>query len=229
MPTATVFGVALGSGGRLVAAAPYNSPRADKVVRVWDLSTGGAHVLGPWARAGEGWTGGVTDLQFVGESHVLLAGDCGLQLFDLASGRGRDLTKETQVAAAVGPGGRFVLSASGGANGLVFQSLEGNESKSFPAHRFPISIAIDATGTVVATGSEDGAVRVGPISDGEPQLLLGHEGRVRAVALSPDGHPITAFKEFDYRTHVIAGQDGWEEVAEYLLTGRRKQQITGNR
>jgi WD40 repeat protein len=49
------------------------------------------------------------------------------------------------------------------------------------------SIAYDPTGALAISGDTFGIVRVGSISGDEPHLLLGHEGAVLAVAVSPDG------------------------------------------
>jgi WD40 repeat protein len=48
------------------------------------------------------------------------------------------------------------------------------------------SIAIDPTGTIVATGDADGLVRVGRVTGEEPHLLYGHRGPA-CVAISPRG------------------------------------------
>jgi len=48
------------------------------------------------------------------------------------------------------------------------------------------SQALDPSGRVVATGDRDGAVRVGLLRGGAPHLLLGHEGSVDEIAVSPD-------------------------------------------
>jgi len=45
---------------------------------------------------------------------------------------------------------------------------------------------IDPTGRVVVTGDAEGVVRVGRIDGGAPHLLLGHDGPVNRVAISPD-------------------------------------------
>src|SRR5207249_2548611 len=45
----------------------------------------------------------------------------------------------------------------------------------------------DPTGTKLLTGDLDGIVRVGPISGDDPRLLLGHEGSIATVLVSPDG------------------------------------------
>jgi WD40 repeat protein len=46
---------------------------------------------------------------------------------------------------------------------------------------------MNPTEALIASGSFDGTVRVGPISGAEPHLFLGHKGMVTAVAFSPDG------------------------------------------
>jgi WD40 repeat protein len=46
--------------------------------------------------------------------------------------------------------------------------------------------ALDPSGTVAANGDGEGIVRVGPVAGGEPHLLVGHEGPVDFVAISPD-------------------------------------------
>jgi WD40 repeat protein len=48
------------------------------------------------------------------------------------------------------------------------------------------AVALDPAGTVLATGDADGVVRVGHLAGGEPHLLMGHEGAVEYVAVSPD-------------------------------------------
>jgi WD40 repeat protein len=50
-----------------------------------------------------------------------------------------------------------------------------------------VSVALDRTESLVASGSNDGTVRIGRVSGEEPHLFLGHEGGVWAVAFSPDG------------------------------------------
>jgi WD40 repeat protein len=45
---------------------------------------------------------------------------------------------------------------------------------------------IDPSGTVLVTGDQNGVVRVGRIDSGEPHVLLGHDGPIACVAISPD-------------------------------------------
>jgi WD40 repeat protein len=71
---------------------------------------------------------------------------------------------------------------------LVRFSLETGSLAPLPSHgRQVSSVALDHTESLVATGSLDGTVRVGPITGEEPHVLLGHEGVVRVVRFSPDG------------------------------------------
>ena len=48
------------------------------------------------------------------------------------------------------------------------------------------SLALDASGTVAVSGDREGIVRVGRMSGEEPHLLVGHEGVVSFVTISPD-------------------------------------------
>ena len=51
----------------------------------------------------------------------------------------------------------------------------------------------DPTGTIVVSGGgDDGIIRVGPASGGEPHWLVGHEGGVNQVAVSPEGRWIVS-------------------------------------
>ena len=63
---ANLLAVAFDRDGQRVAAAPFLGPIGDKVIRVWDLRTGDAQVLGPVPYAGDGWEGGIVSLAFPG-------------------------------------------------------------------------------------------------------------------------------------------------------------------
>ena len=54
------------------------------------------------------------------------------------------------------------------------------------------SIALDREGAIAVTGSEDGVVRVGPVTGEEPHWLVGPRGDVESVAVSPDGRWIAS-------------------------------------
>jgi WD40 repeat protein len=59
--------------------------------------------------------------------------------------------------------------------------------------------AVDDGGRFVATGDNDGVVRVGRIDGGEPHLLPGHGGPVQRVAISPDGRWVASSNGTDIR------------------------------
>lgn len=66
-------------------------------------------------------------------------------------------------------------------------NLDEGAPKPVLSHGLSESTAIDSQGRLVASGSPDGVVRIGPIAGGEPHLFFGHRGLVRALAFSPDG------------------------------------------
>jgi len=55
-----------------------------------------------------------------------------------------------------------------------------------------MSFALDPSGSIVATGSRDGIIRVGPVSGESPHWLVGHEGTVWSLVISPDGRIIAS-------------------------------------
>jgi len=57
------------------------------------------------------------------------------------------------------------------------------------------AVALDSSGAVAATGDAEGTIRVGRVTGGEPHRLVGHEGRVESVAISPDGRWIASTGE----------------------------------
>jgi WD40 repeat protein len=52
---------------------------------------------------------------------------------------------------------------------------------------------------VIVTGDAEGTVRVGSVTGQEPHLLLGHEGHVRTVAVSPDSRWIVSATQSEIR------------------------------
>jgi WD40 repeat protein/DNA-binding winged helix-turn-helix (wHTH) protein len=192
--------VAFGDGGRLVAAAA--GPTEQEVLRVWNLETGAVQAIGLPAVVGgrkEIHFGGV---QFLGRDYLLASASTsaperspepGLLRFDLRDGTVRVLGSA--------PNGPFEVSRSQGFGvgmhnlgppswsfELVRFSVAGGPSTPLPAHGSRVvSLALDPTASLVATGSEDGTVRIGRVTGEEPHLFLGHQGTVWAVAFSPDG------------------------------------------
>jgi WD40 repeat protein len=187
-----ISSVALSEDGRRVAAAPVLGHKALKVVRVWGLDTGAVQVLGPVPGAGEGKAGGFQGLFFLDHDRLLAGTTAGLVLFDLRDGRAQVVTPNVSVLVDVSRArhlgvGFHVASESPGRYELVRFSLDGQGSTVLTSHGDVVVAALDPTGTLVASGSEDGTVRVGPVTGGEPHYFFGHEGPAFTVGFSPDG------------------------------------------
>jgi WD40 repeat protein len=179
--------------GRRVAVASYQGPAEEKVIRIWDLDTGAALVVGPVPGAGEGFTGGIFTVAFLSDEAILAAGESGLVSFDLRNGTSRIISDRLAETFALGRDGRFGFGISGevGRRGVVFRfELDGKAPTELPSHAgesFATAVALNPAESLVASANADGVVRIGPVSGAEPHLLLGHRGLVRTVAFSPDG------------------------------------------
>ena len=180
--------VAFSPDGRLLAAAPQYGPADEKLIRIFDLHAGTGRAIGPLLGAGEGLAGGVNDLSFVDDDRIVVSSEtAGLLLFDRRHGGHRLLSSRASVAAVAAR-----------KKGLVFAVLKEPDElvrlgllDPTPARVFACpgcsSVALDATETVVATGSDDGILRIGPASGGEPHLFFSQVRSPQRVAFSPDG------------------------------------------
>jgi WD40 repeat protein len=86
------------------------------------------------------------------------------------------------------PDGKLLAWESGTAVGFI-DATTGKHIHSYDAHTGPVTaLAYSPDGKLIATGSEDGTVRVWNPDTGEPVgALRGHKDHVYAVAFSPDG------------------------------------------
>jgi len=184
--------VTLSDDGRLAAAGGASADEA--FVRVWDLATGGEV-----ARLDAGDRKPIWGVLFLADGGLVSYGSFGIRLHDVAAGSSRPLwvPDDAHAGHAVGTVRRssadllaFVLFAQDGSNSGAAYLLEPatGAARRLASHGDRVApIALDGSGTVVATGSADGVVRVGPATGEEPHLLLGHETPVSAVAISPRG------------------------------------------
>jgi WD40 repeat protein len=212
--TTNVMAVAIDRDGRRVAAPAYWGPRHDKVIRVWELESGKVWTLGPTEEAGEGGVGQVLGLGFLADGSLVSAGD-GLRRWSIEKGT-HELVgpSHVQTHLSVFPDGNSVAYKVAGerVDGDPRQPLESvwlattdfrtgrtNVIRSHGRRHLPL--AVDPTGTLIVTGGLDGIVRVGSATGGEPHLLLGHEGWVHGVAVSPDGRWVAAGGD-DRKIHV---------------------------
>jgi WD40 repeat protein len=201
---------AISPSGRLTATAVFWGP-GPKILRVWDLETGGRRDFTlpvPHGTSADedrppseltGYEGGVSSLGFVDERTLLTSGDGGIRRWNLATG-----ADELLVAAEPGHTMTMALSADG-RTALTFEQPLGPIEQggrcgrvalvdlavpvSRPLPGFGecgVSVALDPSGAVAATADREGVVRVGRVSGGEPHLLLGHERLIKGVAVSSD-------------------------------------------
>jgi len=184
--------VAFSSDGHLLAATPGIGPRAEKVVRVFNLDDRSVRVFGPLPGTKEGYAGSVRSLAFAGADRaVALVEDAGLVSVDLKSGVMRLLADGPNLRYRLGPDGvsGVGLRSSPGGSGtsVVPFRLDGGAAPVLPSYENPTEVALDPSGTLVATGGADGVVRIGRLAGGEPHILFGQRGPVRLLAFSPDG------------------------------------------
>ncbi len=187
--TDVIRSLAVGPGGRLVAAGAGRYIREEAVVRVWDLESGEVRILD----AGDGEE--VYTLGFEGEGSLWVASGTRLRRwqldddppravvdFDLSVPDGTEVFFDD-----LSPDGRLVL--LGADDGRLWtQDLGTGETRELRSHagrsgwasfdtRGEIVVSIDAleaSGSVAVTGEA-------------PHLLLGPEREVWIVAVSPDG------------------------------------------
>lgn len=194
-----IVAVAFGDEGRLVAAAPYKGPREEKVIRVWNLETGAVQVLGPLPGGDKAFTGTIeSGLSFVGPDRILACvRGTGLVSADLKSGvvssvapwpnESGILNHAGSAGVGVTTNGPEVSSSFCRSRELIRFRLDGSTPVALRSHGLDAgAIAFDPSDRLLATGGNDGTVRVGPESGAEPHLLLGHTGLMRALAFSPD-------------------------------------------
>jgi len=99
--------------------------------------------------------------------------------------------------------GAMVQSTVGGLppHGTVaLVDLETGATTPLPAHGDRVTaVAMDPEGTMVVTGAENGAIRVGPITGEEPHLLLGCTSEVFDLGVDPRGRWIASVCGTDVR------------------------------
>jgi WD40 repeat protein len=199
---------AFSPSGRLVAAGTGQSGTEKKVLRIWDLEKNEDREfpLKP-SQSNEVSTGespeepdyGVDAIAFLDESTLMIAGWDGVRKWDLETGAStvvvpRQPGTRTQFTLTADRMRMIVKSVDSSVQPWIstFSMLDLASGLSRPLHGFGDRVdagtqsAIDPNGTILATGDQEGIVRVGRIDGGEPHMLLGHEGAIASVAISPD-------------------------------------------
>ena len=194
---------AFSSDGRMLAAGMQSGGPDEKVIRVWDLGNGTSRTYGPFAGAGSREQGGIVDLAFAGPDRLLAAiQGTGLVSVDLRAGATRVVVASPLRQFALGPDGRRGvavkrddLQAEPRQVGAVRFDVVGGTTEDLDHGTNVTAIALDASGSMVATGDANGTIRVSLVSGGPPHLLLGAEGAIYSLAFSPDSRWLAASGE----------------------------------
>ena len=206
-PNGNLSDAAVSPSGRQLAVA-HGFAEGEKTLRVWDLETeelrrfdlpAGSPLTEPTSR------GTVCCIVFTDEWTLYTAGDGGVYRWDLESGSYAQVyvsdpgyvTRMTTT-----PSGPKVLLQDWRRQAEVrpVKLLDLATGVVQPLPQFGQSGAVNTlafSGEVVVTGNEQGVLRVGHWSEGEPHLLMGHEGGVQHVAISPDRRWIASTGEDD--------------------------------
>ena len=138
----------------------------------------------------------MNDLSFLDDDHIVASSPTsGVLSFDLREGGHTVLSSRPARAVVVGHRERIVLAVLGEPDELVRVSLDGQEPTRVFSCPGCMSVALDPTGALVATGSAAGIVRVGPASGGEPHLFFSQTVAPQRVAFSPDGRWVASSGE----------------------------------
>jgi WD40 repeat protein len=214
--------VAVSPSGRLVATFPWFG--GEKTLRVWDLLTGETRAFEPPQppsapdddESATGLEGRLGSLVFKDESTLYTGGAGGVRQWDLETGSHEDVVpaewdvhlnlevspdRSTVIVQGFGPGQDAAWHRDHHAilrPRLV--DLETGETRELPDFDGFFKVkALDVSGAVAVTeGVPDGVLRVGRLSGpASHHVLVGHEGSVQTVAISPDSRWIATSGEDD--------------------------------
>lgn len=187
--------VAFSTDGKFATAAAANGPPESLGIEIWDLEDKSVRVLEK-SKGIKFWS-----LKFSPDGNIF-SGDSQGNLWQW------DLRKNTGTVLAKGKGIVFDIDVTASARYVVAAVLSAKHAGEFErATSEPIlydvkerkwrkitshgnrvcSVAFDSKGETLVTGDLDGIIRVGPITDEIPHLLLGSETPVMRVAVHPTG------------------------------------------
>jgi WD40 repeat protein len=201
--SASLWSPALSRDARLAAAGSVLRPSGN-LIELWDLQSGEVRTLDPRVEGQECGTDPsmhsvAFEVEFTSDGRLLSAGLSGLRLWNLDDGTNALLRPcATDRVSLLGGSleDRYLLAEADIAqktSTLSFHDLRAGVSRELTSHGNAVcSVALDPKGEIAVTGSFDGVVRVGPVTDETPHLLYGHDLPVESVAVSPDGQWIAS-------------------------------------
>jgi WD40 repeat protein len=201
VPTGKFRGAPLRHEGELRAAAFSPDSRVlltgstDRTARLWDATTGKA--LPSRVKATPLWhDAGVTAVAFTldGKGLLTASNDGKVRLWDTATGKplGQPLQHDQPVASVAGsPDGRRVLTGAWSSTARLWDVQTGKLIAMFPDHPIKVVVAFSPDSKTFVAADDDGKVWLREAADGKALCrAMAHEGRVEAVAYSPDGKTV---------------------------------------
>jgi len=194
VPPTTLYSTALDTRAGLAAVGVSAAFTArEMAIHVVDLGSGATRVLQLLDHESVSiYEGNVCSLGIAADGSLISGGDGGVYRWNVASG------ERTKICGGEGLWGEVAVSRSGRSmiagcwdgqtHELFVVDLETGAKRPITSHGGGVTVvAMDPTGERIATGCQDGAVRVGWANGEEPHLLLGHRQSVSDVEFSPDG------------------------------------------
>jgi WD40 repeat protein len=175
--------VAFSPDGRLAAASGWvgKIDPSGLVIRVWDLESGKARDL---------HEGGI-QLQFTHDGRIVSVGEGGVRLWDLEAETYEVLHATADRFTHNSLSSRLCAGRHDEPTAWSCYDLQSGRARALaatPHSSGPLGFfTLSPDGATLVSGDHLGVVRAGPVTGGPPHLLLGHDGPVRDVAVSPDG------------------------------------------
>jgi WD40 repeat protein len=232
------------TGGTLLDTTPEGIRPRDCDIHVWDADTG--EQLARWS----GHTRPVACIAVSPDGQRAFSGggsverlsdgaiqpvDCGLRLWDIASGRTLRTFEghiDGVACVAISPDGRWAV--SGGADGAVrvWDVGAGTELSVLRQHRATVqSVAISNDGRRIVSGAADGSVIYWDIGHGNPPRRLQAKGRaqfVHRVAFANDGrHALSAHGRITVQGGESTAEDCVVRIWD-LAAGEEKAHVKGH-
>jgi len=190
-------GIAFDRPGQLLATATFSwrERPEDHVLQVLDLSSGEVRTfpLLEGRQPESPGEGSIHELRLSPDGDLLSSGHAGVHRWNTTDGT-RVLVHPATFArmSTSGDCSRLLVGDAGSVlepfDEIALLDLGDDTVRRVTSHGTQVrSLALNQTGRIMVTGSEDGTVAVGPTTDEAPRLLLAHDGPVYAVAISPDG------------------------------------------